>query len=158
VRSRRGVALVAALGLLMLGAALLAGSSLAALELRRGVRGRVAGARAEWEARRAVGMVVQGWDAELDSMPVGAMRQRAMQPLPDAPATLTVAYVRRLATDRYAATVSVRVGAEGGAGALANRRVRLLLERAHTSDSTAAPGDSLRAVMPIARWRVVDVW
>jgi hypothetical protein len=156
VRSRRGVALVAALGLLMLGAALLAGSSLAALELRRGVRGRMAGARAEWEGRRAVGAVLQEWDAELDSLPVGAMRERVLQPT-DGPATSTVAQIRRLASDRYAATVRVRVGAERGTGALANRRVRLLLERVHLSDASA-PGDTMRTVMPIARWRVVDVW
>jgi hypothetical protein len=157
VRSRRGVALVAALGLLMLGAALLAASSLAALELRRGVRGRVAGARAEWEGRRAVGAVLQGWDAELDSLPVGGTRERVLPPPDDGPASSTVARIRRLATDRYAATVRVRVGAEGGAGALANRRVKLLLERAHQSDAIAQR-DTLRAVMPIARWRVVDVW
>jgi hypothetical protein len=148
---------VAALGLLMLGAALLAGSSLAALELRRAARGRVAGARAEWEGRRAVGAVLQEWDVALDSLPVGATRERVLQPSADGPATSTVAQIRRVAADRYAVIVRVRVGAEGGAGTLANRRVKLLLERAHQADAIT-PHDSLRAVMPIARWRVVDVW
>jgi hypothetical protein len=157
VRSRRAVALVAALGLLMLGAALLAGTSVASREMHRAVRGRVAGARAEWEARRAVGTVMQGWNAALDSMPVGATREEVLVAPVEGPATRITARVRRLAVDRYAASVTVRVGAEGGAGSLAVRRVRLLLERALAADS-ATPSDTARVVMPITRWRVVEVW
>jgi hypothetical protein len=156
MRPREGVALVASLGLLMLGAALLAGTWLASLELRRAVRGRVAGARAAWETQHVAASLLQQWGPELDSMPVGATRERVMSPPTDGPVTHVVARVRRLAVGRYAAALSVRVGADRPAGALAHRRVRLLLERAprDSTDSTAPP----RAVMPIARWRVVDVW
>jgi hypothetical protein len=141
----------------MLGAAMLAGTSVASLEMRRAVRGRAAGARAEWEARRGVGAVVQGWSGALDSMPVGAMREQLLAPPADGPPTLITARVRRLSEERYSASVSVRVGAEGGAGSLAVRRVRLLLARASTPDS-ATPRDSARLVMPIGRWRVVESW
>jgi hypothetical protein len=155
MQSRRGVALVAALGLLMLGAALLAGTSVASVELHRAVRGRVAGARAEWEGKHAAGMVVQGWSAEADSMPIGAVLERALSPPPDGPGTVVVTRVRRLAADRYAAIIAVRVGE--GVRRLAFRRVQVLLERAPVRDSATAQ-DTPRVVMPIARWRVVDLW
>jgi hypothetical protein len=149
------VALVAALGLLMLGAALLAGTTMASVELRRAVRGRVAGARADWEARHAAGLVVQGWPAEADSMPIGAVLERGLPPPSDGPATVIVARIRRLAADRFMASIGVRVGA--GARGIALRRVRVLLARAPASDS-ASSRDSARAVRPIGRWGVVDVW
>ena len=148
---------MAALGLLMLGAALLAGTSVASLGMRRAVRGRVAVARAEWEARHAVGVVVQGWSGALDSMAVGAVRDLSVSTPPDGPPTLVVARVRRLSADRYAATVSVRAGASDGAATLAVRRMRLLLER-RSQPAGGTPGDSVRVVMPIARWRVVEAW
>ena len=141
----------------MLGAAMVAGTSVASLGIRRGVRGRVAGARAEWAARHAVGMVVQGWDAALDSMAVGAVRELRLPPPTGGPAMVIAARVRRLAADRYAASVSVRAGAEGGPGSLAVRRVRLLLARAAVADGGTG-SDSTRIVMPIARWRVVELW
>jgi hypothetical protein len=90
-------------------------------------------------------------------MPVGAVREQGLVPSAERPAAVITARVRRLALDRYAASVTVRVEAEGGAGSLAVRRVRLLLERALVADS-AAPRDTARVVMPIARWRVVEVW
>ena len=157
MRARRGAALVAALGLLMLGAALLAGTAAASFGMRRAVRGRVAGARADWEARRAVGTVMQRWDGALDSLPVGGAREQVLASLPDGPATLVMVRVRRLASERYEASVRVGVGADGGAGTQAVRRVRLLLERQARADS-AAPDDSAQVVMPIARWRVVESW
>ena len=157
MRPRQGLALVASLGLLMLGAALLAGTSLASLELRRAVRGRAAGARAAWETQRAAGLLLQQWDAELDSMPVGATRERSLLPPTEGPVTQVTARVRRLADRRYAAVLRARVGVEGTRGTLANRRVRLLLDRAPPSDSTN-PLAPPPVVMPIARWRVVDVW
>lgn len=148
---RPGVALVAALGLLLLAAALLAGSATASVELRRAARSRSWAARADFEAWRAVGVVLQGWDATLDSLPVGATVERFVEP-PDAagPPILVRARVRRLSARIFAAGVSVRVG---GSGQAASRRARLLLQRdSSTSDSTASP-----RVSTVARWSVVDL-
>jgi hypothetical protein len=151
-RRRRGVALAAALGLLMLAAALLAGSAIASVELRRATRGLVASARARAEARRAFGEILQGWNGAADSLPVGATLERAMaMPQVAGPPVTVQARVRRLSARLYVANVSVRVG---GAGAeLASRRTRLLLARAPPADSGAAS----RSVVPLARWSVVDL-
>ena len=148
---RAGVALVAALGLLMLAAALLAGSATASVELRRAARSRSWAARADFEGQRALGVVLQGWDAALDSLPIGATAQRLVDST-DAPGPAVVvrATVRRLSPRIYAVVVRVRVGASGQAAA---RRARLLLQRDSSgADSVASPG-----VSTLARWSVVDL-
>ena len=152
-RRRRGVALVAALGLLMLGAALLAGSAMASVELRRATRGRAAAARAQWEGWRALGEIMRRWDAAADSLPVGGVLDRVVPaPAPAGPPVAVTARLRRLTARLYAATVTVSVHeGEGGSG-LAMRRLRLLLER--SPDSVAA--GATPAVVPLARWSVVD--
>ena len=149
--SRDGVALVAALGLLLLAAALLAGSATAAVELRRAARSRSWAARADFEAQRALGVVLQGWDATLDSLPIGAMVERAVEPMDSVgPPVAVHARVRRLSGRIFAAVVSVRVGVSGQAAA---RRARLLLEHeAPGSDSAASVG-----VSTLSRWSVVDL-
>lgn len=149
--ARRGAVLVAALGLLLLAAALLAGSVMASVHLTRATRGIVSVARADAEARRALGAVVQGWDARVDSLPVGARVERAIPPLDaDGPRVVVHAYVQRISRSLFAAHVAVRVGE--GAGTLAVRRMHLLLERPGLTDST---GTSARP-MPLARWSVAD--
>src|SRR3954469_10300221 len=75
-RRRAGMALVAALGLMMLAAGLLAGTAIASLGLQRAARTLVAAGRAESELRRGLAVVLQGWDAQLDSMPIGAVVDR----------------------------------------------------------------------------------
>lgn len=146
---RAGVALVAALGLLLLAAALLAGSATASVELRRTARSRSWAARADFEAWRALGVVLQGWDASLDSLPIGATAERLVDPRDTAgPPVVVRARVRRLSARMFAAAVSVRVGVSGQA---AERRARLLLQRDSTgSDATGSP----RA---LSRWSVVDL-
>lgn len=151
-RKRRGVALVAALGLLMLAAALLAGSAVASVELRRAARTRMAAARAESEATRGLGAVLQGWDGALDSLPIGASRDRALAPAPSGgPSVGSRVRVERLSSSLYAATISVRVGESGAV--LATRRARLLLERSViAADSAAVP-----PVTALGRWTLVDL-
>lgn len=150
-RTRRGAVLVAALGLLLLGAALLAGSAMASAHLTRATRGIVAVARADVEARRALGAVVQGWDARADSLPIGARIERTMPSLSnDGPRIVVRAYVHRLSRALYAAHVTVRVGE--GVGTLAVRRMQLLLERPALTDSTSGPARP----RPLARWSVAD--
>ncbi len=148
---RNGVALVAALGLLLLAAALLAGGATASVELRRAARSRSWAARADFETQRALGLVLQGWDAALDSLPIGASVDRVVEPSASSGPPVTVsARVRRLSARNYAAVVAVRVGVSGQAAA---RRARLLLQRAAPgSDSVASTG-----VSTVSRWSVVDL-
>ena len=148
---RNGVALVAALGLLLLAAALRAGSATASVELRRNARSRSWAARADFEAQRALGLVLQGWDAALDSLPIGASVERVLEPpAPSGPPVSVRARVRRLSARNFAAVVAVRVGVSGQAAA---RRARLLLQReASGADSTASTG-----VSTVSRWSVVDL-
>lgn len=149
--SRDGVALVAALGLLLLAAALLAGSATAAVELRRAARSRGWGARADFETQRAIGVVLQGWDATLDSLPIGATVERPVERTDSAgPPVAVRARVRRLSGSIFAAVVAVQVGVSGEA---ATRRARLLLQRQSPgSDSAASMG-----VSTLSRWSVVDL-
>jgi hypothetical protein len=148
---RDGVALVAALGLLLLAAALLAGSAAASVELRRATRSRSWAARADFESQRALGAVLQGWEPTLDSLAIGGIVERAVEPADDSgPPVLTRARVRRVSSRIFVAFVAVRVGASGQT---AQRRVRLLLQRDSTgADSTVRPG-----VSALSRWSVIDL-
>lgn len=149
--SREGVALVAALGLLLLSAALLAGSATASVELRRTARSRSWAARADFESQRALGVVLQGWDVTLDSLPIGATVERPVEPADTpGPPLVVQARVRRLSARLFAVVVAVRVGVSGQAAA---RRARLLLQRGLPgSDSAASAG-----VSTLPRWSVADI-
>lgn len=151
LRRREGVALVAALGLLLLATALLAGSTTASVELRRTARSRSWAARADFEGRRALGVVLQGWDAALDSLPIGATVERLVDSA-DAPGPSVVVHarVRRLSARLFAVVVRVRVGVSGQAAA---RRARLLLQR----DSSGSDGAASAGVSTLSRWSVVDL-
>ena len=151
-RPRKGVALVAALGLLVLAAALLAASAVASAGLHRATRGVTAVARAEWEGRRVLGDAMVDWGGGADSLPVGAWLDR---PLPTAdaagPPLVARARVQRLTGSVFSLTALVQVGESPSA--LAYRHIRLLLERAPSEDSAAGPSGPV----PIARWSVIDV-
>ena len=150
-RTRRGAALLAALGLLLLGAALLAGSAMASAHLTRATRSIVAVARADAESRRVLGVVVQEWDLRADSLPVGARLDRIIPPLsPSGPPIAASAHVLRLSRSLYAAFVTVRVGE--GTAMRAMRRMQLLLERPAPADSA---GGSARPT-PLAQWSFAD--
>jgi hypothetical protein len=146
------VALLAALGLLLLAAGLLAGSAVASVELRRATRSLASAARAGSETRRALGEVLQRWDGGLDSLPIGGIVDRPVSaPERVGPPVAVRAQVRRLNSRLFAASVTVRVGDAGAP--LAVRRVRLLLERAaDTGVHTAGVH-----VVPLARWGLVDL-
>ena len=151
-RARRGIVLVAAIALLALAAALLAGSAIASDGLRRATRGLVAAARVESEGRRALGDVLVRWDGAADSLPLGGSLER---PLPASvaagPMVVARARVTRLTPSVFAASVTVQVSS--GTSLLAYRRVRLLLERSSRSDSASAAGPPT----PIARWSVIEL-
>jgi hypothetical protein len=151
-RSRKGVALVTALGLMMLAAGLLAGTAVASLGLQRAAHTLAATGRAESELRRGLAVVLQGWDAGLDSIPIGAVVDRVDVPAVPDGAPLTVrTRVRRLGPALYAASVAVQVG--DSAAPLASRGARLLLGR--VVDSTMSGGAA--RVRALARWSVTDL-
>jgi hypothetical protein len=145
------MALVAALGLMLLAAGLLAGTAVASLELQRASRTLGASARAETELRRSMALVLQGWSSTLDSMPVGATVDREVLPVVvDGARVSGRTRVRRLGDAMYAATVVVQVG--DSAAPLAFRQGRLLLTRvADTAVSGGSP-----SVRPLPQWRVAD--
>jgi hypothetical protein len=146
------MALVAALGLMMLAAGLLAGTAVASLGLQRATRSLAAAGRADSELRRALATVLQGWDVALDSLPVGATVDRTIPAVVPTGAPVAIqARVRRLGPALYAAVVAVQVG--DSAAPLASRRARLLLGRAaDTSVSGVVAG-----VRPLSRWAVTDL-
>jgi hypothetical protein len=146
------MALVAALGLMMLAAGLLAGTAVASLGLQRAGRTLAASARAEAELRRSMALVLQGWSSALDSMPVGATVDRVEPPgVVEGVPVSGQTRVRRLGDAIYAVTVTVQVG--DSAAPLAFRRARLLLSpAADTTVSGGTPG-----VRRLARWGVTDL-
>jgi hypothetical protein len=146
------MALVAALGLMMLAAGLLAGTAVASVGLQRASRTLATSARAESELRRSMALVLQDWGSALDSMPVGATADRVVAPVvvQGVPVSSRTR-VRRLGAASYAAAVTVQVG--DSAAPLALRRGRLLVTRA--ADTTTSGGAP--TVRPLARWRVVEL-
>ena len=144
--------MAAALGLLMLGAALLAGSAVASVELRRATRSRTAAARAESEVRRGLGAILQKWQPALDSLPIGRRVGLTMPARGDAEWDIVVqGAVRRVTARLFAATAAVAVGRDDVV--LARRRALLFLERPVEGDSSAATV----AVAPVRGWSVLDL-
>ena len=150
---RQGMALVGALGLMMLAAGLLAGTAVAAVGLQRATRNLAATGRANAELRRALAGVLQGWDAGLDSMPVGASIERPTSPvIVDGGVRVAASTrIRRLGPTLYAAAVAVSVG--DSSVPLASRRARLVVAR------IVGPSGSGSATGPqsLARWSVTDL-
>ena len=146
------MALVAALGLMMLAAGLLAGTAVASVGLQRATHSLAAAARADSELRRALAMVLQGWDVGLDSLPVGAGVDRTTVAVAPAGTPVTVqTRVRRLGPALYAAVVAVQVGSS--AAPTASRRARLLLGRATDSSASGV----VARVRPLSHWGVTDL-
>jgi hypothetical protein len=152
-RARRGIALVTVLGLLALAAALVAGAFATATAASRASRTARASTMAREAARRALGRAVAGWQRMDDSLPVGAFTLRTS---PESTAAAldsadTRLRVQRLSLTRYVIAVDVVVPAVGPA--LARRRMRVLLERPPSPDSTM-----LLAPRPITRWPVAELY
>jgi hypothetical protein len=139
--------------MLALAAALLAGSFVAATSTVRATRGVRAGVVAEAVSRRALARGVAGWRAADDSLAVGASSVRSYAE--SAAVALDSANVRlrvqRIATARFVVSVDVEVPATGAL--LARRRMRVLLERPPSPDSTV-----VLAPRPIARWAVAELY
>ena len=147
------MALVTVLGLLALAAALVAGAfatATAALHASRTARASIV---ARESARRALGRAIAGWRRADDSLPIGGSVLRTSPESTAVPLDSADTRVRieRLSLALYVVSVDVIVPARGSM--LARRRMRVLLERPPSPDST-----TLLAPRPLTRWPVAELY
>src|ERR687893_90259 len=136
---RRGVVLVAVLALLTLGGALIAGAFGAARSTSRATRTVRAGIVAQAAARRALAGAVGGWSSADDSLPVGAFTVRAWS---ESAAVALDSADTRLRVQRLAPSlflVAVEASVPSARRPIARRRIRVLLERPPSLDTTTVP-------------------
>jgi hypothetical protein len=139
--------------MLALAAALIAGAFATATAATRATRSTRAVIVAREAARRALGRAVAGWQGMDDSLPIGAFTLRTS---PGSSATALDSVnarlrVQRLSLTRYVIAVDVVVPATGPT--LARRRMRVLLERPPSPDST-----TLLPPRPLVRWPVAELY
>ena len=145
--------LVAVLAALALGAALIAGAFAAARGAARATRSARAASVAHAAARRALARTMSTWSAADDSLGIGGFRTRAFSE--SAAIALDSADVRvrvhRLSALLY--VVAAEASVPSARVPIARRRMRVLLERAPTIDSTI-----VQPIRPIARWASADLY
>jgi hypothetical protein len=153
MKNRRGVVLVAVIGLLALGAALVAGAFAAARGSARATRSARGAVVAQAVARRALARTLSAWTARDDSLGIGAFTVRAYSE--SAAVALDSAEVRvrvhRLSVSLF--VVAADASVPSARAPLARRRARVLLERAPTIDTTI-----VQPLRPIARWPSADLY
>jgi hypothetical protein len=152
-RERHGIALVTILALLALSAALLAGAFASATAAVRATRATRASTVARETARRVLGRAVATWRAADDSLPIGGIVLRTS---PESSAVQLDSADARVRVQRwspalYVISVDVIVPASGPI--LARRRMRALLQRPPSPDST-----TLLVPRPLARWPVAELF
>lgn len=156
-RARRGTVIVPALGMLLLGAGLIAGGALASTEFTRATRAALGRVRADAEARRVLGEAVQRWDARADSLAIGAELDLDVPvALAGGPSLVSTARLRRRTEALYTIAVTVRVGT--AARLIARRDVRLHLARAAAGIDSGAAAGTLPARVPriLSRWSIIE--
>ena len=144
-----------ALALLMLGAALLAGSAEAGRSAMRSAQTHEAALIADAESRVTVAEYLTQWSAADDSLPVGGTRVVAIGPRrrgSNAVSVFTRLRVQRLSAARFVLAADCQVGPDDAVQA--RRRLQILLERPPRPDS-AAPR---LPMAPISRWGVTDIF
>lgn len=144
-RRRSGTAIVAALGLMLLAAALLASSALVSFASLRATRAARAALEAEAIARRSAYDVISAWSVAYDSLTVGQSRNAAVT------SPMATMRVQRLSGSLYAISVE---GQAGVAPLRARRRLRVFVQQ---SDSGAVIR-RVRSVNPLTRWGSVDLY
>jgi hypothetical protein len=152
VRERRGMALLAALCMLALAAALLAGAFASSAASSRATRSLRAALVADAAARRALANALMQWSAADDSLAIGAAVHRVVLDSASAPldAADTRLVVQRLATNLHVVAADVTVPASGAS--LARRRMRMLVRRRLPIDTTK------QAPTTISRWPVGSLY
>ncbi len=154
-RDRRGTVLIIALALLILGSALLAGSSSASRATGRAARTYEAVALGDAESRSMAANYLMGWSAAEDSLTVGGdLSTSRVDTIASFGATPVVSTIRlkRLSALRFVLAVECRIGPP--ASVLAIRRMRIVLQRAAPADSTVPPPPPV----PIRHWAASDLY
>lgn len=136
--------------LLALSSALVVGTFSASRAMHRSASAARERARVETEVTRALGEVLVHWTPALDSLPVGAGVDLALDPEPAeaGPALLRRARAERVAERLYAVTVDVRALARDEP--LARRRARLWLQR--------DTGTVFTTPAPVTPWAFADLY
>jgi hypothetical protein len=140
VASRRGAALLVALSLIILGAALLAGTMAAARMVSRASQSYVNSALAESRWRTDVATFVTGWDSSLTALVPGAQVARTIGPSSvgiSGEVAKTRIRLLRLDSLHYLLSGATQVGPD--AAVRAQRRASLLLELIPSADSINLP-------------------
>ena len=144
---------MAVIALLALGAALIAGAFAAARGSARATRSARAAVVAHAVARRALARTVASWSAADDSLSIGAFVVRT---LAESTAVAVDSADIRVRVHRLSASLYV-VAAEATVPSartpIARRRVRVLLQRAPTIDTT-----TVQPPRPITRWASADLY
>lgn len=144
---------MAVIALLALGAALIAGAFAAARGSARATRSARAAVVAHAVARRALARSVASWSAADDSLSIGAFVVRT---LAESTAVAVDSADIRVRVHRLSASLYV-VAAEATVPSartpIARRRVRVLLQRAPTIDTT-----TVQPPRPITRWASADLY
>ena len=144
---------MAVIALLALGAALIAGAFAAARGSARATRSARAAVVAHTVARRALARTVASWSAADDSLSIGAFVVRT---LTESTAVAVDSADIRVRVHRLSASLYV-VAAEATVPSartpIARRRVRVLLQRAPTIDTT-----TVQPPRPITRWASADLY
>jgi hypothetical protein len=151
--ARRGVVLVAVLALLTLGAALIAGAFAAARASARATRSTRAAIVAHASARRALVRTVSSWSGSDDSMNIGAFDVRVRRESASAALDSADTRVRVHRLSPTLVLVTAEASVPSSSAPIARRRVRVVLERVPTIDST-----TVSRVRPIARWASGDLY
>lgn len=145
---------MAALALMLLAAALVAGTALGSRASGRAALARDAILLADHEWRAVAATRIAAWSSADDSLPIGQMRRTTVGPRArgpnSAPVTTTIR-LYRLSASRVAMAMDCQVGPDSAV--LARRRVRLLL--------TLPPADSLNPLprpKPLTNWSLADVF
>ncbi|MEP6618211.1 MAG: hypothetical protein ABJE47_02805 [bacterium] len=152
---RHGTALVIALALLILGSALLAGSSASAHAASRAVRSLEAVVVANAEARAEAARFIATWSGSAAALPVGGELVTTSAPKTGGIGALPIVSstrLRRITATRYVLSVECLVGPVGAP--LAARRVRVILGQVSPADTTALAGPPV----PISRWAIGDLF
>ncbi len=149
--ARRGAALVAALALLALASALLAGAFLSAIAATRSARAVHGSVVAEGASRAALAECLASWGDRERALAVGETIVRAVRAADAGPNVAGVTEVRRLGAGHFIVSVDVTVG--DSLAPTARRRMRVVV-REPAGDST----QSRRRPALLGRWSLADLY
>jgi hypothetical protein len=145
--------LVAVIALLALGAAMVAGAYAAARGSARATRSSRAAVVAHAAARRGLARTLSSWSAADDSLGIGAFTIRTFAESAAVAADSADIRVRVHRLSASCFVVSAEASVPSARVPIARRRVRVLLERAPTIDTTV-----VQRLAPITRWASADLY